>query len=127
MLILGGDDSDFGTLLVVVLSVQLFSSGFESGTIWTLLSKPMLAEYVVAKFCAIQLLMLLCLTLMSGTLAWQLYLYAGTTTSCSILRLQSMAFAVAQIFNFLKSCFNASRDFSADTFGDHVVAFMRID
>ena len=75
-----------GTLLVVVLSVQLFSSGFETGTIWTLLSKPMLAwEYVVAKFCAIQLLMLVCLTLMSGTLAWQLYLHAGAADELQYL------------------------------------------
>lgn len=82
-----------GTLLVVVLSVQLFSSGFENGTIWTLLSKPMLAvEYVVAKFCAIQLLMLVCLTLMSGTLAWQLYLYAGAADELQYLAIAKYGF-----------------------------------
>lgn len=87
-----------GTLLVVVLSAQLFSSGFESGTIWTLLSKPMLAwEYVVAKFCAIQLLMLVCLALMSGTLAWQLYLHAGAADE-----LQYLAIAGYGLLQWLK-------------------------
>lgn len=82
-----------GTLLVVILSVQLFSSGFEAGTIWTLLSKPLLAgEYVVAKFCAIQLLMLLCLTLMSGTLAWQLYTHAGADEELQFLVIAEYGF-----------------------------------
>ena len=106
----------FGTLLVVVLSVQLFSSGFENGTIWTLLSKPMLAlEYVVAKFCAIQLLMLVCLTLMSGTLAWQLYLYAGTADE-----LQYLAIAKYGFLQWLKfSIFSSLALMLAAIFGRH--------
>lgn len=82
-----------GTLLVVVLSVQLFSSGFETGTIWTLMSKPLFAwEYVFAKFAAIQLLMLVCLTLMSGTLAWQLYLNAGVVDEVQYLAIALYGF-----------------------------------
>ena len=113
----------FGTLLVVVLSVQLFSSGFESGTIWTLMSKPMLAaEYVLGKFCAIQLLMLVCLTLMTGTLAWQLYLYAGTADD-----LQYFAIAKYGFLQWLKfSIFSSLALMLAAIFRQTLLAIMLI-
>ena len=122
----GGDDSAFGTLLVVVLSVQLFSSGFERDDLDLAVQTDAGCGVCGGKICAIQL-PIQCLTLMSGTLAWQLYLYAGTTDELQYLAIAKYGFLQWLKFSIFKSCFNASCDFSADTFGDHVDAFMRID
>lgn len=68
----------FGTVLVVVLSVQLFLSEFEKGTVWILLAKPLRVwEYVGAKFCAIQFLMFGCLLFWCTSLAGLLHTYSS--------------------------------------------------
>lgn len=83
----------FGSVLAVVMSVQLFFTEIENRTALTLLAKPVRrGEFIFGKFSGIFLLLGVFVALMCGVLALVLALRAGTVAEAAAARGQPAPF-----------------------------------